>query len=491
MRSHTATSRQDTFSFSHTSEVFRRSFDTYHYNLVTVSMPLHRIFSEEYDLTASRTRASRQTTSQFLSLSQSLLVEDRVEEFVELVRFATQDRSLFVDHALAYEIHSDLHHGSTGTLTVTSLEEPEFTFLYGKFHILHIAVVLFELCLECIELSVDLRHRLFHRRIFALTFFFRDTLERSPAAATFECDLLRSADTRNHVFTLSVNEPFTVEEVFTCSCVTAEANTCSRSVTHVTEYHGHHGNGSTPFSRNTFHLTVEDSTFVHPAVEYGADGTPELFHRIGWESLARLSEDCFLEENDQLLEVFHFEFVVQLHALFFLHLFDDGFEWVNVFLVHRLHAQYHVTVHLYETAVSIVCETRVVGLLSQTFYYLVVQTEVEDGVHHTRHRSASTRTYRKQEWVFYITELRSHQVFYLVESADHVSLQHFNDFSLTNGIVIVTCICGYRKSGRNGNTDEIHFGQVCTFATQFITHIGAAFSLTGAERINSFLVCHN
>ena len=162
VRSHTTTSGENTFSSSHTSEVFGRCFDAYHNHLLTSFVPSFSIVSVEYDLTTSCTRRSGKTASNFLCTSQSLLVEDRVEEFIEFVRFATFDNRLFVDHTFVEKVHCDFHHSRTGALTVTSLQEPKFTFLYGELHILHIAIVLFEFVLERIEFSVDFRHSLFH-----------------------------------------------------------------------------------------------------------------------------------------------------------------------------------------------------------------------------------------------------------------------------------------------------------------------------------------
>ena len=45
-------------------------------------------------------------------------------EIIKFLRFATEDSSLLVDEAFANEVHGNLHHSSTCTFTVTSLEEP-------------------------------------------------------------------------------------------------------------------------------------------------------------------------------------------------------------------------------------------------------------------------------------------------------------------------------------------------------------------------------
>ena len=85
-----------------------------------------------------------------------------MQQLVELLRLATHDGGLLIDHTLVEQVDSDLHHGSTCTLTVTCLEEPELALLNGELHILHIVIVVLQFVLDTIQLIVDLRHSLLH-----------------------------------------------------------------------------------------------------------------------------------------------------------------------------------------------------------------------------------------------------------------------------------------------------------------------------------------
>ena len=304
--------------------------------------------------------------------------------------FAALDGSFFVNHALTEQIHGNLHHGSTGALTVTSLEEPKFSFLNGEFHVLHVVVVFFQFGLDGVQLTIDFRHGFFHGRIFCFAVFFRDALKLSPTARTFQSDLLRRANTCHHVFALCVHEPFTVEDVFAGCSVAAEANAGGGSVAHVSEDHCHDGDSGSPLCGNSFHFAIEDGTFVHPRVKHCADGAPELFNGICGEFLAGLSHDGCFEANNKFFEVFGVKFVVKGDAFCFLHLFDDGFEGVFIVFVDRFHAENDVTIHLYEATISVVSKTRISGFLGETFYHFIVQAKVQDGVHHAGHGSAST-----------------------------------------------------------------------------------------------------
>ena len=87
--------------------------------------------------------------------------------------------------------------------------------------------MILKLLLSLDERLSALRHRLLERRILRSTLFFAYALELSPAARTFDSNLLRSADTGNHVFALSVDEVFTIEDVLTGSSVASESHTGS------------------------------------------------------------------------------------------------------------------------------------------------------------------------------------------------------------------------------------------------------------------------
>ena len=183
-------------------------------------MPFSSVVSKEHNLTGCSTRRSRKTASQHFGFLQSILIEYRVKQFIEFIRFHAHQSSLFVNHALTEQVHSNLHHGSTCTFTVTCLKEPELTFLYGELHVLHIFIMIFQFCLECIQFLVDFRHCLFHGREFSCTNIFSHTSQYSPTLRTDLSDLLRSTDTCNYVFTLCVNQVFTIEKVFTRTGIT-------------------------------------------------------------------------------------------------------------------------------------------------------------------------------------------------------------------------------------------------------------------------------
>ena len=79
------------------------------------------------------------------------------------------------------------------------------------------------------------------------------------------------------------------------------------------------------------------------------------------------------------MQVIRVQLNVKLDALFFFHLVDQGFK--------ILFADFHnnVGIHLDESSVAVPSPSGVTGLCSDNVNNLLVKTEVEDCVHHTRH----------------------------------------------------------------------------------------------------------
>ena len=147
------------------------------------------------------------------------------------------------------------------------------------------------------------------------------------------------------------------------------------------------------------------------------------------------------------------------------HVFDDSFKRIHVFLVHRFHTQHHITVHLYKTAIRIPCKTGIPGLTGQSFHYLVIQPQIKNRIHHTRHRSTCSGTNGNQQRVLNIAELRLHQDFNILNCFFYFIFQESYDFILSQFIIFGTNVCCDSKSGRNRNPDKVHFCKIGTFAT--------------------------
>ena len=466
VRCHTAASRKDTLSDIHTAEVFGRSLDSYKDYFLAFFSPSFSIIGEEYNLSGGGTRRSGETFCHYFGRLQSYFVEYRVQELVQFLRLHAFQNCLVVNLACTIHVHSYLNHGCTCTFSVTGLEEPELTVLYGKFEVLHILEVIFQFLLGLDKVFCTFGHRFFERRIFRCANLFADTLEGSPTARTLYRYLLGSSDTGNNVFALCIDKVFAVEYVFTGSSVAGKCNSGCRSITHIAEYHCLNVYGSTPFFGYLVHSSVIYCAFVHPAVEYGAYCTPQLFPRVIGEFFARSLLNSNLEELYKFLQVVYVEFGIEFYTFLFLNFIHYLFERVDVGFAFGFHSQHHIAVHLHETSVRVPCKAGISCFYSYTFSNFLRDTEVEDGVHHTGHGYTGTRTYRNKQRIFCITEFCAHYILYIGNRFFNILLNH-----CYNGITSVLVVSGTNfgsdgKTGRNGYTDKVHFRKVRTFSSE-------------------------
>ena len=407
-----------------------------------------------------------------------------MQQLVEFAGLHALEHGLLVDFALTQQVHSNLHHGGTSALSVTGLQQPEFAVLDGELHVLHVAIVLLEAMLNFHELCGALGHRLLERGVLACALGLADALQLSPTAAALGHDLLRGAHAGHHIFALSVDEVLTVEQVLASSGVARECHAGSAGVAHVAIDHGLHVHCGTIFLGNLVHAAIKDSAVIVPTVKHGVDGAPELVPSAGGEVLAGILLDSSLKAHNEFLEVVDIKFGVELHALLLFYFLDDFLERVDVGLFLGLHAKHHVAVHLHEAAVTIPCKARISRLLGQCLGHSVVDTQVEHGVHHTGHRHGGTRAHRNQLRICGIVELVAGEALDVSDSLFYILANEFHDSVAAVLVVEAAYVCGDGKARRYGHTNKVHLGEVSTFATKKISHVGTAFSLAVTESVN-------
>ena len=214
-----------------------------------------------------------------------------------------------------------------------------------------------------------------------------------------------------------------------------------------------------------------------------------MLPRIGREITADAVFDQRLEFADHVFEIVHGETGVELDALLFLDFVDHHFERIMLFLRFGLEAHDHVAVHLDETAVGIPGETLVTGLFGQTGNRFIIESEVENGVHHARHGSARAGANRNQQRIGRIAELLAHFLF----NKRHPLLDIGFD-QLEDGVSTLLGIdrAGFGADGEtgwDGDTQAAHFSQIGPLAAQCVFHVCGTVGLRRTKYVDQF-VCH-
>ena len=334
--------------------------------------------------------------------------------------------------------------------------------LNGELHILHIAEVVLQTGCDLNELIVHLRHLILQ-----------------------VADGRRSAHACDDVLALCIDQVLAHQLLSAGGGVTGEGNAGAGTVAGVTKGHLLHVDSGTPLVGDLVHLTIDVCTGVVPAAEDGLDSLDELILGVLGERLALVLLVDLLEGADQFLQVVSSQVHVVLDALGFLHLVDLDLEQAL-----RDHHN-DVGEHLHKAAVAVVCKTGVAGLLCQTFNSLVVQAQVQDGVHHAGHGLTCAGTDGDQQGVGVVAELLAGDLLQALEVLKDVS----SDF-----VIDLTAVCVVLGAGVGGDGEALrhrhtgcgHLGQTGTLAAQSILHgdFVAAESIIAFAEVIQILFAH-
>jgi hypothetical protein len=147
------------------------------------------------------------------------------------------------------------------------------------------------------------------------------------------------------------------------------------------------------------------------------------------------------------------------------------------------HAQHHVGIHGDETAIGIVGEARVAGLLRQRYQGFVVEAEVEHRIHHPGHGCARAGAHRHEQWIFAVAECLAGEAADSGKRSGHLFPQ-----VCWIGLPIVVIVSADRggdsKAGRHRQTEIGHFGKPRALAAEKVAHVGATFRRAVAEAVD-------
>ena len=453
---HAAADGQDALCGSHALDVLGAGLKTDEDDLFAVGGPGLCVLGGEDNTAAGSARRGGQALADDLGGLQRGGVELRVQQGIELLRLHAHDGLFAGDHALVDEVAGDLQRGGSGALAVTGLQHVELAVLDGELHILHVAVVVLEAVGNVGELVVDSGHLLMQLG-----------------------DLARRADTGDDILALGVDEVFAEQRLLTGGRIAREGDAGAGLVVQIAEDHRLHVDGGAPGVGDVVHAAIDVGAGVIPGAEDGLDGLHELDRRIGREVLALFFLIVSLEQVNELLHVVGVEVDVVLDALGGLDFVDDDLEC----LLGQLHDD--VGEHLDKAAIGIVNKAgkRRRGVTGdETGGDLVVQAEVQDGVHHAGHGGAGAGTDGDEQRVLGVAELLAVDLLDAGESLVDLRL----DLVVDVAVVLIILRAGFRGDGealRDRHAEIRHLCQVCALAAEQLTH-GA---VTLGEQVNIFV----
>ncbi len=388
-----------------------------------------------------------------------LRVEDRREELHELLRLDAREGFLRRDEALVHHVGRDPHGGETRALAVARLEQIELAVLDRELEVLHVAEALLEQVPHPQELAVRLRHRLFER------------LARAVAVQR-----PRRADAGHDVFALRVRQELAVELLLARGRVAREGDAGGRRLAAVAEDHRLDVDGRAPVVGNLVELAVRLGALVVPGLEDRADRAPELLARVVRKFAARLAADDRLVLPDDVGQVLRVEVRVGGDAARLLLLRQDVLEVV------ARHAKHDVRVHLDEAPAAVEREPlpRRGGEAGQS---LRREPEVQDRVHHARHRGARARPHGHEQGILRVAEPLAGRLLDARERRVRLGLHPVER--------LLPPVLGAdgrvnREARRDGNAQRRHLREARALAAESLFAEPRAFRLAVSEEVDLF-----
>src|SRR6266511_1448025 len=115
MRRHPASSREDPLCRIHSTDIVGTRLDTTQYNPLATPLPLDRVRGMKNDTAGGCSWTGRQAFAEQASFSIGfrffLLIEDRAQKLIELIRLNAQQCFLFTDNAFADHVDGDTYGG--------------------------------------------------------------------------------------------------------------------------------------------------------------------------------------------------------------------------------------------------------------------------------------------------------------------------------------------------------------------------------------------
>jgi len=482
VRGHAARARQDALRRPHAADILGA-------RLVAHENQLRgRIFLDdgfrgmrvEHDLADARARTGRQALGQNDGLFLGRDVEDREQQLFEIRTRQRGNRLVrledFVLRLAGEEIlagghfHRPADAGQAGALGVAGLQHPQRALLDREFHVLGILVVLLQLLHDGHELGVGL-------------------LPDGAFLLGHLVNVLRRADAGYDVFALRVDQVLAHRGLVAGGAVACEGHARAGLVAHVAVNHRADVDGRPEQARHLVDLAVFLRAIAVPAAKHRVNAGKELLEGILREGLFHLLHVDLLIDLAQFLELFGRQVGVFLRAVLLLQFGHCDFEVVVRQAGRRSHD--HVAEHVDEAAVAVPACARVAGALDEAQHRLVVQAEIENGIHHARHGNRGARTHRHQQGVLGIAQLLLHLGFELLELGLELLQHPLGIFAFVRG-VIGARFGRDREARRHRQARVRHFGEVGALAAEDRLHRGIAFGVLFPEtiKIDIFFLGH-
>ena len=251
----------------HAMNIFRTGFHPHQNNFAPLGLGILCIIGCEHDSATGSTWRCRKTLRQNVALCS--WINCWMQQLVKRRRIDAQHGFVAADQSFCRHIRGNLQRRFGGALARAGLQHPQFTFLDGKFQILHVAVMRFKLVADCAEFRKGLRH-----------FRLKRGLLRARLQASGFGQVLRRADAGHNIFALGIDQKLAIERFLSGRWIARKGDTGSGIAAHIAEHHGLHIDRRPPVGGNVVDGAIGNGARCHPGLKHRPDPTPELILRV-------------------------------------------------------------------------------------------------------------------------------------------------------------------------------------------------------------------
>ena len=296
-------------------------------------------------------------------------------------------------------------------------------------------------------------------------------------AALQVVDVLGRADAGDHVLALRGGEELGVEPALAGARVAREADARARRLAEVAENHRHDRDGRAPAVRDPVDAPVLDGLLREPGVEHGVDREVELLGGLLRERRARALGDDVLVDPREPLELLGGHLGVAPDA-------EPALRRPQVLLEGLApDAEDHAGEHRDEAAVAVPREAVVLRPRREAEHRAVVEAEVEDRLHHARHRDPRAGAHGQEERAPGVAELHARVGLQAPHGLADLLREPLGPPS-TRLAVAGPRLRRDREARRHGNPEVGHLGEVAALAAEEVAHQGRALGLAGPEEVH-------
>ena len=307
------------------------------------------------------------------------------------------------------------------------------------------------------------------------------TFERGPVGSGSDpCrfrNILWRPDTGHHILALRIDQKLAIKFLRPGRWIPRKRHAGCRRLAEIAEHHGLHIHGGSPACGNTMQLAIFVRPRIHPRAEHGANRAPELLCHILREGSSQFLLHNALVIRNNALPILGRKIGIKRKSFPVLQRLE------NILEMMMINTKHHIRIHLDEPAIGIPSKPRITRIPRQCRNGHIVQPEIQNRIHHARHRSPRARPDRDKQRFLRITKLLSRQRADMRQRRIDSSRQ-IGRISLAMIIKIGANFSGNRKSGRHWQSEIAHFSQIGPLATEQILHRSVAAGAAIPESVH-------